>query len=200
MAEVTTRSEICRRKGLKRLATEDATKQINPVRYTRTARALHWLMAVMMIALLLTGEQTMGSHSARTLPTVHASAGFVIMLLFAFRLYWRWKHTPPPGFAMSSIWEKAAATTVHVSLYAAMLLIPLTGWLSYTEHVRRSFGTRPASLFGLRIPLLPDFGINWHFIHNLGGKLTLALIAVHAAAALKHHFFDRNDTLKRMLR
>ena len=191
--------DICWRKGLNRLATEHATSKANAVRYTRTARMLHWLMAALMIALLLTGEQTMGSHSARILPTVHASAGFVIIVLFAFRLYWRWKHAPPPSVATSSNWEMAAAKAVHWSLYAAMLLIPLTGWLAYTEHVRRSFGTHPASLFGLRIPLLADFGVNWHLIHNWGGKLALALIAMHAAAALKHHYFDRDDTLKRML-
>ncbi len=88
---------------------------------------------------------------------------------------------------------------VHISLYAAMVLIPLTGWLAYTEHVRRSLGMRPASWFGFEIPLLSDFGINWHVIHNWGSKLVLALIAVHAIAALKHHFYDRDETLRRML-
>jgi cytochrome b561 len=81
-----------------------------------------------------------------------------------------------------------------------LALIPLTGWLAYTEHVKRSLGVPPASLFGLfRIPLLPDFAINWHLIHNWGGKAVLALIGLHALAALKHHFIDRDDTLRRML-
>ena len=181
------------------MITEHHAPAITAIRYTRVARILHWLMAAMMIVLLLTGERTMGSHDARILPSVHASAGFVIVLLLALRVYWRWKHAPPPSIATPPVWEKAAAKAVHASLYAAMLLIPLTGWLAYTEHVRRSFGTRPASLFGLRIPLLPDFGINWHLIHNWGGKLVLALVTMHAVAALKHHFFDRDDTLKRMM-
>ena len=85
-------------------------------------------------------------------------------------------------------------------LYVAMALIPLTGWFAYTEHVRRSLGMRPASVFGFRIPLLPDFGINWHLIHNWSGKLVLGLIALHVAAALKHHFYDKDDTIRRMLR
>jgi cytochrome b561 len=88
---------------------------------------------------------------------------------------------------------------VHGLLYSSMLLIPITGWLAYTEHVRRSLGMRPASWFGFKIPLLPDFGINWHLIHNWGGKLVLALIVLHAAAAMKHHVYDKDDTLKRML-
>ena len=167
-------------------------------RYTRTATILHWLMAVPIVALLFLGEQTMGGHYARFLPTLHASAGFSLLALLVVRVWWRWKH-PPPARTHTSRWETFAAKAAHWLLYAAMALIPLTGWFAYTEHVRRSLGLRPASLFGFRIPLLPDFDINWHLIHNWGGKLVLALIALHAAAALKHHFYDKDDTLTRML-
>jgi len=166
--------------------------------YTRTARILHWLMALPIIAMLLLGEQTMGSHDARFLPTLHASAGLVLVLLVALRLYWRWKHRPPLLKSWSHL-EKTTARLTHIALYTAMVLIPLSGWLAYTEHVRRSLGMRPASWFGFKIPLLPDLGINWHLIHNWGGKLVLALIALHVAAALKHHFYDKDETLKRML-
>lgn len=165
--------------------------------YTKTARILHWGMALAIVPLLLTGEQTMGSHDARFLPTVHASAGFLLLMLLAIRVWWRWKH-PPLSILSSSRLERLGAKFSHFALYFGMALIPLTGWLAYTEHVRRSLGMRPASLFGFRIPLLPDLGINWHFVHNWGGKLMLALIALHVAAALKHHFFDKDKTLRRM--
>jgi cytochrome b561 len=155
-------------------------------------------MALILVPMLLLGEQTMGSHDARFLPTLHASAGFSLLALLVIRLWWRWKH-PPPAPTQDSQWAALAAKASHTMLYFAMALIPLSGWLAYTEHVRRSLGMRPASLFGFRIPLLPDFGVNWHLIHNWGGKLVLALIALHVAAALKHHFYDRDDTLKRML-
>ncbi|MEO6606876.1 MAG: cytochrome b [Aestuariivirga sp.] len=167
-------------------------------RYTSTARAIHWLMAVPILALLLLGQQTMGNHTVHFLPSVHASAGFVILALLVVRLWWRWRN-PPPEPLVKSGWEMMASKLAHGLLYAAMLFIPLSGWLAYTEHVHRSLGIRPASLFGLRIPLLPDFGINWHFLHNWGGKIALALIALHVAAALKHHFYNKDDTLKRML-
>lgn len=170
---------------------------IQETQYTKVSRLLHWGMALAIIPLLLTGEQTMGGHDARFLPTVHASAGFVLMLLLVVRVAWRWKHPPPPTLA-STRFEIVAAKLSHAALYAGMALIPLTGWLAYTEHVRRSLGMRPASLFGFRIPLLPDFGINWHLIHNWGGKLVLAFIALHVAAALKHHFYNKDNTLRRM--
>ena len=171
----------------------------SPTRYTRIARILHWLMAVPVVLLLLFGEQTMGRHDARFLPTLHASAGLVIVLLVAFRLYWRWRNTPPPPLD-AAVWEKLLARLAHVALYVGMVLLPLTGWLAYTEHVRRSLGMRSASWFGFKIPLLPDFGINWHLAHNWGGKLVLALIALHALAALKHHFYNKDETLRRMWR
>ena len=169
-----------------------------PTQYTKTARTLHWVMAIAILALLFLGEETMGNHNADFLPTLHASAGLVIFLLFCFRVAWRWKH-PPPVLENRSRWETVLSRFVHRLLYTAMALLPLTGWLAYTEHVRRSLGARPASWFGFKIPLLNDFGINWHLIHNWGGKVVLALIALHATAAIKHHFYDRDDTLRRML-
>lgn len=168
--------------------------------YTRTAIALHWLMALPIIALLIFGLQTMGNHDGRLLPTVHASAGFLLLAAAAFRLFWRLKHPPPALPENTSKLEAGLARLIQIALYCAMFLIPLTGWLAFTEHVRRSFGVAPASFFGMaKIPLLPDFGINFHFIHKLGGKAALVLIGIHAAAALKHHFYGRDNALLRML-
>ena len=180
------------------MATDASVQVLKSPRYTKTAMALHWLMALPIVGLLLFGQQTMGSHDARWLPTLHASLGLALVVLLFVRLYWRWKHSPPVN-ENGSAWEKVAARSANLALYFAMLLIPFTGWLAYTEHVHRSLGMRPASWFGFRIPLLPDFAINWHRIHNWGGKMVLAVIALHGAAALKHHFWDKDDTLRRML-
>ena len=166
--------------------------------YTAPARALHWVMALAIIPMLLFGEQTMGDHAAGWLPTVHASAGLVIFALLIARVAWRLR-SPPPAALHDAAWLLWASRIVHGLLYLAMLLLPLTGWLAYTEHVRRSFGEPPATWFGYEILLLPDFAINWHRIHNWGGKLVLALIVLHIAAALKHHFYDHDETLRRML-
>jgi cytochrome b561 len=79
-------------------------------------------------------------------------------------------------------------------------MLPFTGWLAYTEHVRRSLSMRPTRLSGFKITLLPDLGNNWHLIHSRGGKLVVARIALHVAAALKHHLYDKDLSLKQMLR
>ena len=109
---------------------------------------------------------------------------------YSFRILWRWRHPAPPLLAGMSKTARLSAQISHLALYAAMILLPLTGWFAFTEHVRRSLGVASANLFWLaKIPLLPDFGINFHFIHKWGGKAALALIALHVLAALKHHFF-----------
>ena len=134
-----------------------------PLHYTRTAIVLHWAMALPSIALLLFGLLTMGGHNARFWPTLHASAGFSQLALVIFRLAWRYKNPPPalpPAMTRS---QRGLAGLSHIALYAAMVLLPLTGWLAFTEHVRRSLGVAPANLFWMfKIPLLPDFGINFH--------------------------------------
>ncbi len=169
--------------------------------YTKTALVLHWIMAVPMIGLLLFGLQTMGGHHARFWPTLHASAGFSLLAMVIFRLIWRYKNPPPLLPQTMSGSQLLLARLSHAALYAAMIFLPLTGWLAFTEHVRRTLGVAPANLFWFaKIPLLPDFGINFHFIHKWGGKAVLALVVIHVLAALKHHFYHRDDVMRRILR
>ena len=168
--------------------------------YTKTAVILHWIMAVPMIGLLLFGLQTMGNHNGRLLPTLHASAGFLLLALVIYRLIWRSMNPPPPLPEGMRRGERLLAKLSHSVLYAAMILLPLSGWFAFTEHVRRSLGVASASLLWMiKIPLLPDFGINFHFIHKWGGKAVMALIAIHVLAALKHHFLDRDNVLRRII-
>ena len=176
------------------------TNEPAPAHYTKTAIIVHWLMAVPLVLLLIFGLQTMGGHHDRVWPTVHASAGFTLLALAAFRIFWRLRHPAPLLPVAMSKAARASAKISHLALYAAMILIPITGWLAFTEHVRRTLGVASASFFGIaRIPILPDFGINFHLIHKWGGKAMLALIALHVLAALKHHFYDRDNVMRRIL-
>ncbi len=168
-------------------------------RYTKTAVMLHWIMAVVIVVLLFFGLETMGNHNGRFLATSHASLGFLLLALVMYRSIWRWFNPPPPLPKGMTRGEEMLAKLSHFALYGAMILLPISGWFAFTEHVRRSLGVAPARLFWVtKIPLLPDFGINFHFIHKWGGNALLALIAIHVIAALKHHFYDRDDVLRRI--
>ena len=164
------------------------------------AMTLHWVMAIIIIFLLVLGETLIGGHGASWKATLHTSLGFLVLGLVLVRLLWRFKHPPPPPIAGTSHWQILAAKFSHILFYVLMITIPMAGWFAFTEHVRRSLGVAPASFFWLtKIPLLPDFGINFHLIHNWAGKAAIALIALHVLAALKHHFYDKDNTLRRML-
>ena len=157
-------------------------------------------MALPMIGLLIFGLQTMGGHHDRVWPTIHVSVGFALLGLVLFRIIWRLRNPAPPLPVGMSKAARLSAMVSHITLYVAMVLIPLTGWLAFTEHVRRTLGVASASFFGVaKIPILPDFGINFHFIHKWGGNAVLVLIALHILAALKHHFYDGDKVLVRML-
>ena len=179
-------------------ATPTVAVQAAP-RYTRTAIALHWLLALLIVGNLALGLYMTGlafSMARLKLYNWHKWAGAVILALSAARLVWRLSHRPPPSPPMPP-WQRRAAHVTHGLLYALFFAVPLAGW-AYS-----SSAGFPVVVFGL-LPL-PD----WVAVdRQLAGvlkplhkwlALSLAtLVLVHVAAALKHHLVDRDGLLKRM--
>lgn len=169
-------------------------------RYTATAIALHWVLALAILGSLAVG-QTMAdmplSPLRLKLYNWHKWAGIVILSLSALRLLWRLSHRPPQDVPMPA-WQRRAAHATHVLMYTLFFAVPLMGW-AYS-----SAAGFPVVLFGV-LPL-PDFvAANealaetlkpWHgwLAYTLG-----ALIVLHVGAALKHHFADGDGLLNRML-
>lgn len=171
------------------------------MRYTRTAIALHWLIALLILAALPLGLYMTGLKLSPTklrLYSYHKWLGVTVALLAIARLGWRWRHPAPPPPAGMPEWQKQAAAALHHVLYVFMLLIPLTGWLmSSAKGV-------PTVYLGV-VPL-PDLlakdaflGDLLAIVHASLNYLLAGLIAAHVGAALKHHFIDRDDVLTRML-
>jgi cytochrome b561 len=128
---------------------------------------------------------------------LHKSLGITVLALAIIRLVWRWLN-PVPSTDHLATWERVLARLSHVALYALIFAMPLTGWMMSSA---RNF---PVSWFNLvQLPDLvrPGRG-TYELMHDLHGALFAALAGVallHVAGALKHHFIDRNDVLKRML-
>ena len=168
-------------------------------RYTRTAIALHWLLAVAIVTSFSVGLFMSGlplSPLRLKLFNWHKWAGMTIMALSAARLLWRVAHRPPDDVAMPD-WQRRAAHLTHRLLYLMFFAVPLAGW-AYT-----SAAGFPVVLYGV-LPLpdfvpvdkaLADVLKAWH--HGLAYALA-ALVLAHVAAALKHHFIDRDALLSRM--
>jgi len=173
-----------------------------PDRYGLVARLLHWGMALLLVALFVLGwwatELSYYDPLYRIIPDLHRSLGIVAAVLIVLRLLW-WlvdrRPDPAPG---ASRWMVLAARAGHGLLYLCMILLPISGYLMSTAD------GRPVSVFGLfEVPaLLPASSgrEEWtgmlHYYLGYGGAW---LVLLHVAAALKHQFIDRDDTLRKMI-
>lgn len=169
--------------------------------YTRTAIGLHWLVALLIFAGFPLGVYMHDlplSPDKLKLYSYHKWMGITVLMLAAIRLSWRVTHRPPPLPATMSSWERLAAQSVHFLLYALLLAIPLSGWLmSSAKGIQTVY-------FGI-LPL-PDLvgkdkelGKLLEEVHEMLNFALLGLVLAHVAAALKHHYIERDDILARML-
>lgn len=169
--------------------------------YTRTAIGLHWLVAFVVIATLLLGLNMTDmplSPQKLKLYSYHKWMGVTVFALTLLRLVWRLAHPAPPYARPLPAWQLRAAMLGHGLLYAALLAVPLSGWLySSAAGVQTVwFGLAPLPNLVDADKALAETLKRVHYILN---TTLFVLFCVHVAAALKHHFIDRNDVLIRML-
>ena len=169
--------------------------------YTRTAIALHWTVGALVVTALAMGwimTDMASSPLKLEVYSWHKWIGVTILALFFARALWRLTHRVPALVPMPA-WERSAALLSHGLLYLMLLVQPLTGWL-YSNAAGR-----PIVYLGL-IPLPNlvnkdrELAATLKSIHDAGGVVLAILVGLHLLAALKHHFIDRDDTLRRMLR
>ncbi|MDB5798098.1 MAG: cytochrome [Paucimonas sp.] len=169
--------------------------------YTRTAKALHWLMAVLILGMLPLGFYMSGlklSPQKLQLYSWHKWAGVTIFLLALVRLAWRATHRPPPLPASLPRSQQIAAAAGHWLLYILIIAIPLSGWLMSSAKGFQTvwFGVLPIpDLVGKN----KELGSLLTDVHVALNFLLIAVLLGHVGAALKHHFYDRDDILLRML-
>ena len=162
---------------------------------------LHWLIAVTIIALYALGsyivELSYYDPAYKTLPAIHKGVGVLLFGLIIARILWSTINSKPAPVGEVPTLQRRIAILVHQLLYLLMLIIPITGYLISTAD------GRPIDVFGLFAVPAIDFGLNQQ--EELAGTLHLwsantmaGLVALHALAALKHHFINRDQTLVRM--
>lgn len=165
------------------------------------AQALHWTVAILLVAQYwlawMAADLPLGMQKLILL-TRHKSLGLLILLLVLSRLLWRlWNPTPAPPPAMPG-WQRHLATATQGLIYGCLIALPVSGWIMSSA---RNF---PVSFFGLwQLPDLvePDETV-YQFTRDFHGAVTWLLglaVTLHVIGALKHHFIDRDDVLRRML-
>lgn len=173
-------------------------------RYTATAVALHWLLALAIVGMFALGLYMTSLSMSPTrlkLYNWHKWAGILVLALSAARLLWRLTHRPPelPGAIVRRMprWQRFAHQATHAGLYLLFFAVPLVGW-AYS-----SAAGFPIVLFGV-LPL-PDFvPVNRELAealkpwHGWLAYALAALVVLHVLGALKHQFVDRDGLLWRM--
>ena len=169
-------------------------------RYHLGSIALHWAMLLLFIAVYgsieLRGLFDKGSVPRDMLKNLHFMCGLLVLALVWLRIALRLVYAAPPIQPAPPPWQERAAKLTHLLLYALMIGMPLLGWLVL------SAAGKPIPFFGLELPALlaknKDLSHQLKEIHELGGSLGYILIGAHAAA-LFHHYVQRDSTLARML-
>ena len=163
--------------------------------------AFHWLMALAIFGLFGLGlymvELTYYDTWYRGSLDLHKGAGILLALAWCGRLAWRILNARPEELG-NKVWEHKVAHLAHILLYLLMLALFVSGYLISTADGRaiEVFGwfEVPASLM---MDNQEDVAgvVHWGLAWSLMG-----LVALHAAAAVKHHVIDKDRTLVRMLK
>jgi cytochrome b561 len=169
--------------------------------YGPVAKLLHWTIVVLIIAqfvLATVADDLPNGLEKLKLLATHKSIGMTVLMLALVRIGWRLANPAPAPPATMPRWQVLAARTSHFALYALLLAQPVTGWIMSSA---RNF---PVSYFGwFQWPDLvaPSDELHERFedIHHLLGETLLVVALVHAAAALYHHFWVKDDVLRSML-
>jgi len=165
------------------------------------SKTFHWVIVLLIIAQWVIAERAddlpNGLAKLQTL-ALHKSIGMTVFMLAILRLVWRWMNPVPSLDGVTRGWERLLAGLSHVALYALILAMPLTGWLMSSAH---AYSVSWFNLFQWPDLVQPDHELSEKLetIHKSLFRVLAAVAALHVLGALKHHFVDRNEVLKRML-
>lgn len=177
------------------------TGKIMQQRYAPISIILHWAMLFLITGayacILLRENFERGSDLREGLKAWHFMLGLTILLLVIVRIAARFLTAKPPITPQPPAWQMLLSKGVHWGLYAFMLVMPLLGWTILSAEGE----TIP--FYGLQLfPLVnPSKALAEQVqeVHETIGTIGYYLIGLHAAAALVHHYFFKDDTLKRIL-
>ena len=188
----------------------ETPKSARPEAWHGLSRLLHWAVAVVVLGMLGLGNYidifVRDVYEAFDLIQIHKSWGFVAFTLGVVRIAWRCcvrAPAPPPGMPR---WQRVASRVSHILLYVLIIAMPVSGWLYASASEVQDLFAIQNEVFGLFVlpdpfqPGAPELAERFGAVHGIASKLLILVIAVHVAAALKHHFIDRDKVLIRMIR
>jgi cytochrome b561 len=172
-----------------------------PPRYGTVAKVFHWTIAALIVTQFVLARMAddlpLGARKLGLLAR-HKSFGMTVLMLAVLRLLWRFWNTPPALPAGMTPLERAVARGTHTALYVLLFVQPLTGWLM------SSAKNYSVSWFGLftwpNLIAKNESAFNiLRATHDTLSGVLFAVVVLHILAALKHHYWNRDDVLLRML-
>lgn len=173
--------------------------------YGSVTRFFHWATALLIVTVIPLGviahdmsldPETLALKA--TLFSAHKTVGVAIFFLALARILWALSQPKPAPVGDAGRVQHWLAETVHWLLYGSLVLVPLTGWI----HHAASEGYAPIWWpFGQSLPFVPlDAGVAQTFagLHMVFERVMIAALLLHVVGALKHHFLDKDATLRRM--
>lgn len=167
------------------------------------SKLLHWISAITVFSMFALGywmvDLTYYSQWYQTAPHWHESVGILLFIATAFRLVWRFISQAPNAIHNHSKLEQQASKLTHAVLYALLFFLMLSGYFISTADERAIdvFSWFSVAGFGELIENQADLA---GLIHEYLAYFLVGLALVHGGAALKHHYFDKDKTLTRMIK
>ena len=174
-----------------------------PTAYGLVSIVLHWVSAIAVFALFVLGIWMLSlsyyDPLYQRLPHFHKSFGVLLIMLTVCRLVWRFVQVRPSALSTHSPLQRRVGHLVHLILYSLLLLMLPSGYLISTADGRSLEVFKLFSIPALfdSIEQLEDIAGT---IHKWLAYTLIGLAVIHALAAIKHHFIDRDVTLKRMIK
>lgn len=170
-------------------------------RWGAVSQSLHWAIVLLIATIAIIGltmTDMANGPSKIKIYALHKSLGLTLLTLVVLRLLWRFYAGAPKPVAGTPHWQERIASLTHWALYLLMFAMPITGWLfnSSSGYPLQYFGLFNLPKIAAVNPGLADLSES---LHENGFWLLLLLVLAHAGAALYHHVFQNDDTLRRML-
>lgn len=177
------------------------TAKSSSTRWGSVAKTLHWIIALLVIGMLVGGLTMTGMKTSMDklqVYAIHKSLGVTVLVLMLLRFAWRGVDPRPQDVAGMSPTISFMAHAVHRLLYVALIAMPISGWVynSASNFPLVWFKLVPLPALVAADPAIKAIALG---VHETLAWLIILLLAAHVAGALKHHFIDRDDTLRRML-
>lgn len=177
------------------------TLRNTPTSYGSVTKTLHWIVFILVTLLLLVGffmDDIGDKQLSKIVYNVHKLTGLVVLCTMVIFLLWSAINPKPLYPAQMPLWEKKLARAVHFLLYLLLILMPLSGWIFTTA------AGKPPHFFDFNIampeiPLSKPLAKAVDEMHVTIAWIILSLLVLHLLGALKHHFIDKNNILRRMM-